>query len=149
MHSLFYICILNALLPYFHLSFCHTRKIIQHTVFIFIFTLCTQKNTYLPSTVQKNSPWSEPVIISSRPTKYNTRHKSLKREPFVLNFFQISYSHSSHLCSHSNAPPLLSQCWPERILEHWNDCKPKSTLGAENHTSVSRFVRRIAAFLCH
>ena len=26
-------------------------------------------------------------------------------------------------------PPLLPQCWATRILEHWNDCKPKSTLG--------------------
>ena len=60
---------------------------------------------------------------------YNTRHKSLKQEPFVLIFFQISFIHSSHLCSHSSVPPLLPQCWAERILEHWNDCKPKSTLG--------------------
>ena len=26
---------------------------------------------------------------------------------------------------------LLPQCWAERILEHWNDCKSKSTLGRE------------------
>ena len=32
------------------------------------------------------------------------RHKSLKQEPFVLNFLQISYIHASHLCSHSNVP---------------------------------------------
>ena len=25
--------------------------------------------------------------------------------------------------------PLLPQRWAECILEHWNDCKPKSTLG--------------------
>ena len=25
--------------------------------------------------------------------------------------------------------PLLPQCWAERILKHWNDCKPRSTLG--------------------
>ena len=36
----------------------------------------------------------------------STRHKSLKREPFVLNFLQISYIHASHLCCHSNV--LLS-----------------------------------------
>ena len=35
---------------------------------------------------------------------YNTRHKSLKQKPFVLNFLPISYIHSSHLCSHSNVP---------------------------------------------
>ena len=50
----------------------------------------TTKNTYLPSTVPKSSPWSEPVIISSLWTKYNTRHKSLKQEPFVLNFSSFS-----------------------------------------------------------
>ena len=37
---------------------------------------------------------------------YNTRHKSLKQKPFFLNFLQIFYIHSSHLCSHSDV--LLS-----------------------------------------
>ena len=37
-------------------------------------------------------------------TTCNTRHKSLKQKPFVLNFLRISYIHSSHLCSHSNVP---------------------------------------------
>ena len=35
---------------------------------------------------------------------YNVRHKSLKQEPFVLNFLQIFYIHSLHPCSHSNVP---------------------------------------------
>ena len=35
---------------------------------------------------------------------YNARHKSLKQEPFVLNFLQIFYIHSIHPCSHSNVP---------------------------------------------
>ena len=35
---------------------------------------------------------------------YNTCHKSLKQKPFVFNVLQISYIHSSHLCSHSNVP---------------------------------------------
>jgi len=35
---------------------------------------------------------------------HNTRHKSLKQKAFVLNFLQISFIHSSHLCSHSNVP---------------------------------------------
>ena len=29
-------------MPYSHLSFCHMRKIIQHTAFLFNFTLCTR-----------------------------------------------------------------------------------------------------------
>ena len=32
-------------MPYFHLSFCPTRKIIQHTVFLFNFTLRTRQKT--------------------------------------------------------------------------------------------------------
>ena len=35
---------------------------------------------------------------------YNTLHKSLKKKPFFLNFLQISYIHSSHLCSHPDVP---------------------------------------------
>ena len=31
------------LMPYLHLPFRHTRKISQHTVFLFNFTLCTRK----------------------------------------------------------------------------------------------------------
>ena len=141
-YSVYYICTLNALLPS---SFCPTRKIIQHTVFLFKFTLCTrQKNTYFPSTVPKNSPWSEPVIISSFPTKYNTRPKSLKQEPFALNFLQISYSHSWHLSFWLKFAPLLPQCWATRILEQWDNCNTKINVGeGENHTSVSRFATSI------
>ena len=40
---------------------------------------------------------------------------------------------------HSRFTPLFSlrcaalfpSCWAERILKHWNDCKPKSTFGRE------------------
>ena len=135
-------------MPYFHLSFCPTRKIIQHTVFLFNFTLCTrQKNTYLPSTVPKNSPWSEPVIISSLPTKYNTRHKSLKQEPFVLNFLQISYIHASHLCSHSNVPLSFPNVEPSVFWSTEMTANPNQHWGGKNHTSVSRFVTRIVALL--
>ena len=48
----------------------------------------------------------------------NTRHKSLKQEPFVLNFLQISYIHSSHLCSHSNVPLSFPNVEPSIFLEH-------------------------------
>ena len=34
------------------------------------------------------------AINSDQPKAYNTRHKSLKQGPFVLNFLQISYIHS-------------------------------------------------------
>ena len=48
---------------------------------------------------------------------YNVRHKSLKQEPFVLNFLQIFYNHSF--------PPVLTQMWPSpslmlsRAYFHW------------------------------
>ena len=132
-------------MPYLHLSFCHTQKIIRHTDFLFNFTLFTRKkkNMYLPSTVPKNSPWSESVIISSLPTKNNTCHKSLKQEPFVLNFLQISYIHSRHLRFHSNVP--LS--FPTHILEHWDDCNTQINIEeGESHTSVSRFVTSIVGW---
>ena len=67
------------LMPYFHLSFCHTRKISQYTVFLFNFTLCTHTQKKYVSSIngqEEYSPWLEPVIITSLPTKYNTHHKS-------------------------------------------------------------------------
>ena len=136
-------------MPYFHLSFCHTQKIIQHTVFLFNFTLFTHthKSVHLLSTVPKNSPWSESVIISSLPTKYNTCHKSLKQEPFVLNFLQISYIHSRHTSFSLKCAPLLPQCWATHILEHWDDCNTQINIGeGENHASVSRFVTSIVGW---
>ena len=76
---------------------------------------------------------------------YNTRHKSLKQEPFVLNFLQISYIQSSHLCSHSNVPLSfpnveLSIFWSTEMTAN-----PNQLWGGENHTSVSRFVMRTVA----
>ena len=52
---------------------------------------------------------------------------------------------SSHLCSHSNVPPLLPQCWATCILEHWSRWLQylNQHWGGENHTSVSRFVTSI------
>ena len=49
---------------------------------------------------------------------YNTHHKLLKQEPFVLNFLQISYIHSSHLCLHSNVPLSLPNVELSVFLEH-------------------------------
>ena len=129
-HSIFY-------LPSFILSYVKTNS-------TYYLLYVHEKKTYLPSQVQKKSLWSEPVIISSLPTKYNTRHKSLKQEPFVLNFIQISYIHASHLCSHSNMPLSFPNVEPSifwntemtaNLNQHW---------AGKNHTSVSRFVTRIA-----
>ena len=74
---------------------------------------------------------------------YNTCHKSLKQEPFVLNFLQISYVHSWHLCSHSIVPLSfpnveLSVFWSTEMTAN-----PNQHWGVENHTSVSRFMMTI------
>ena len=132
-------------MPCFHLSFCHAQKIIQHTGFLFNFTLFTRKkkNVYLPSMVPKNSPWSESVIISSLPTKYNTRHKSLKQEPFVLNFLQISYIHSWHLRSHLNLPLSFPNVEPRVFWSSETTVIPKSTLGKEKITQVFQDLWRV------
>ena len=62
---------------------------------------------------------------------------------FSPNFLHSQIS--SHLCSHSNVPPLLPQCWATCILEHWSRWLQylNQHWGGENHTSVSRFVTSI------
>ena len=130
-------------MPYFHLSFSHTRKIIYHTVFLFNFTLWRRKKHVSSLDGPKNSPWSEPVIISSPPTKYNTRHKSLKQRPFVLNFLRISFIHSWHLCSQLNVPLSFPNVEPRIFWSTEMTAIPNQHWGGENHTSVSRFVTSI------
>ena len=79
-------------------------------------------------------------------TGNNTSHKSLKQNPFFLNFLE-NFVHSlfSPLFSLKYAP-LLPQCWATHILEHWDDCNTQIDIGeGENHTSVSRFVTSIVA----
>ena len=60
---------------------------------------------------------------------YNTRHKSLKQKPFVLNFLRISYIHSSHLCSQSNVPLSFPNVEPRVFWSTEMTANPKSTLG--------------------
>ena len=74
---------------------------------------------------------------------YNTRHKSLRQEPFVLNFLQISYIHSSHLCSHSNVPLSFPNVELRIFWSTERTANPNQHWGGENHTSVSRFVTKI------
>ena len=74
---------------------------------------------------------------------YNTGHKSLKEEPFVLNFLQISYIHPLHLCSHSNVPLSFPNVEPSVFWNTKMTANPNQHWGEENHPSVSRFVTRI------
>ena len=62
---------------------------------------------------------------------YNTRHKSLKQEPFFLNFLQISYIHSWHLCSHLNLALSFSNVEPRVFWSSEMTVIPKSTLRNE------------------
>ena len=57
-----------------------------------------------------------------------------KRNCFSAIFLKISYIHSSHLCSLSNVPPHLPQCWATCILE--TTVIAKSTLGKGKRTQV-------------
>ena len=121
-------------MPYFHLSFCPTRKIIQHTVFLFNFTLCTRQKTRIFH--QRSQKIHLDLNLSLFRLVYNTRHKSLKQEPFVLNFLQISYIHSSHLCSHSNVPLSFPNVEPRIFWSTETTVIPKSTLGKGKITQV-------------
>ena len=74
---------------------------------------------------------------------YYTRHKSLKQEPFVLNFLQISYIHSSHLCSHSDVLLSFPNVEPSVFLSTEMTANPNQHWGGENQTNVSTFVTSI------
>ena len=63
---------------------------------------------------------------------------------FVLNFLQISYIHTSHLCSHSDVPLSFPNVEPSVSWSTEMTANPNQHLGGKNHTSVSRFVTRIA-----
>ena len=65
---------------------------------------------------------------------YNTCHKSLKQEPFVLNFLQISYIHSSHLCSHSNVPLSFPNVEPSVFWSTEMTANPNQHWRGVNHT---------------
>ena len=138
---------------------CFNSMLMLHIFFKFrsfllniIFVLCTGSNIYLASfkdymcqlrIMQFVRPlWNKcdflkslrlynrklGIACISLENTYNTRHKSLKQEiclEFSPNFLHTLFTPLFSL----KCPPLLPQCWATRILEHWNDCKTKSTLG--------------------
>ena len=63
---------------------------------------------------------------------YNTHcHKSLKQNPFFLNFLEnFLYSLFSPLFS-LKCVPLLPQCLATHILEHWDYCNIQINIGEE------------------
>jgi len=75
--------------------------------------------------------------------KDNPRHKSLKQKPFVLNFQQISYIHSSHLYSHSNVPLSFPNVEPHVFWCTEMTAIPKSTLGKGEITQLFQDLWRV------
>ena len=73
----------------------------------------------------------------------NTPHKSLKQEPFVLNFLQISYIHSWHLRSHSNVPLSFPNVEPRVFRSTETTVIPKSALGKGKITQVFQDLWRV------
>ena len=136
-------------MPYFHLSFCHTQKIIQHTVFLFNFTLFTRKKKKKGSSI--NGPkkftliWICHYFLSSDLIQYSSQ--IVETEAICLEF-SPNFLHSLQTPSFSlKCAPLLPQCWATHILEHWDDSNTQINIGeGENHTSVSRFVTSIVGW---
>ena len=73
-------------------------------------------------------PWSGSYTCPSTLRSYNTCHKRLTQEPFVLNFLQISYIHSWHLRSHLNLPLSFPNVEPRVFWNSETTVLPKSTL---------------------
>ena len=74
---------------------------------------------------------------------HNTRHKSLKQEPFVLNFLQISYIPSWHLRSHLHLPLSFRNVEPGVFSSSETTVIPKSTLGKGKITQVFQDLWRV------
>ena len=79
---------------------------------------------------------------------YNTRYKSLKQEPFALNFskFLTFTLHTFVLTQMCHSPsPMLSRAyfWSTEMTAN-----PNQHWGGRNHTSVSRFLTSIVARKC-
>ena len=141
-YSIYYIRTLNALLPSVILSYAKNNS--TYVLFFFLMLLYVHDQKHVSSiNGPKNSPWSEPVIISSLPTKYNTRHKSLKQEPFALNFLLISYIHSWHLRSQLHLPLSFPNVEPRVFWSSETTVIPKSTLGKGKITQVFQDLWRV------
>ena len=97
-------------MPYYHLSFYHTRKLIQHTIYF----MYTKKKAYLPSTVQKNHfdlnlslfPLFRlnTILVTNR---WNRSHLS-----WILSKFLTFTLHTLVLTQICRSPsPMLSQAY--------------------------------------
>ena len=135
-------------MPYSHLSFCHMRKIIQHTAFLFNFTLCTrtkeQNKTHIfhqrPQKIHLDLNLSlfplfrlNTILVTNR---WNRSHLS-----WIFPKFLTFTLHTFVLTQMCPSPSLmLSRAYFEALK--W--LQTQINIGEmENHTSVSRFVTSI------
>ena len=78
------------------------------------------------------------VCCMTQPIDFRTYPRRLQYSSQIVETGAICLEFSPNFL-HSRFTPLFSlkcaarlpQCWAERILDHWNHCKPKSTLGME------------------
>ena len=64
---------------------------------------------------------------------YNTRRKSLKQTPFLLNFLENSWDLLFTLFFSVKYALLPPQSWATRVLKHWDHCNtPKQHWGSRN-----------------
>ena len=80
--------------------------------------------------------------------KDNPRQKSLEQKPFVLNFLQISYIHSSHLYSHLNVPLSFPNVEPRVFWSTEMTAIPESTSGKEEITQLFQDLWRVLKLTC-
>ena len=78
---------------------------------------------------------------------HNTRHKSLKHKPFLLNFLE-NFLHSLFTPFFSlKCAPLLPRCWATRIWSIETTAIPKSTSGKGKSTQVFQDFWRVLQVL--
>ena len=74
---------------------------------------------------------------------YNNSSQIVETDAICLEF-SPDFLHSLFTPLFSlKCAPLLPQCWATRILEHWDDCNPKSTLGRGKITQVFQDLWRV------
>ena len=123
-------------MPYFHLSFCHTWKIIQHTVFLFNFTLCTRKKKKTHIFHQRSQKIHLDLNLSLfRLFQLNTILVTNRWNRSHLSWI-FSKFHSWHLRSLTNVSLSFPNVKPCIFWSTETTVIPKSTLGKGKITQV-------------
>ena len=131
-------------MPYFHLSFCHTQKIIQHTVFLFNFTLFTRKKKKTCIFHQRSQKIHLDLNLSLFPlfrlnTILVTNRWNRSRFSWIFSKLLTFTLHTFVFTQMCPSPSPVFRA--TRILEHWNDCNTQINIEeGETHTSVTIIV---------